>query len=222
MTSATPAAPTPSKEQRPSDRFVKHVHDLCADNRTRAELRRGIGLPVERCNYAHRYLVPFISRTYKEGITRDRRHAYYVVAALIAGRPRAARDAEPPGWSEGQPPADWYARPNLGASLGQAVAKGVLKEGSAESTLHLMTRQTAEAVRTGLPALVRQLANGGVPVDWTVLLEDLANWNRYHDRVATRWLESYFRALNAEDAPEAEDERPDNDENDNTNEENER
>ncbi|MGW0995315.1 type I-E CRISPR-associated protein Cse2/CasB [Streptomyces sp. NPDC002523] len=204
-----------------------YMHDLCANNRTRAELRRGLGLPVERCNYLHRYLVPFISRIHSDGITHDRKHAYYAVAALIAARPRAARDTTPPGWSEGQPPADWYARPNLGASLGQAVAQGVLKEGSAESTLHLMTRQNSAAVHTGLPALVRQLANGGVPVDWTVLLEDLARWNRDRDRVATRWLESYFRVLSTDDVPgSGDDEQPDRhgrtDMNDNTDEENQR
>ncbi|MFE8926217.1 type I-E CRISPR-associated protein Cse2/CasB [Streptomyces rochei] len=83
----------------------------------------------------------------------------------------------------------------MGASLGQAVAQGVMKESSAESALHLMARQSSDAVHPYLPALTRQLVAGGIPVDWAVLLEDLAWFNRNRDRIATRWLESYFRTV---------------------------
>ncbi|MHB9858134.1 type I-E CRISPR-associated protein Cse2/CasB [Streptomyces sp. YIM S03343] len=200
MTSPTPTTPAPPQQHQRSDRFVAYVYGLCANNRTRAELRRGLGLPVVRCNYLHRYLVPFISRNHGERISVDRRRAYYAVAALIAARPRAARTTEPPGRADAQPAASWYARPNLGAALGEAVVKGILKEGSADSALHLMTRQSADAVHPGLPSLARQLANGGVQLDWAVLLEDLAFWNQYRDQIATRWLESYFRIRDAENA----------------------
>jgi CRISPR system Cascade subunit CasB len=192
MTDSVPAASAPptSSSGRVSDRFVAYVHQLCASTQTRAALRRGLGLPVERCNYLHRYLVPWL-RDHDDQHYGDVRRAYYAVASLIAARPRSARDTAP-----GQDVSVcWYERPNLGASLGQAVAKGVVKENSAESALHLMARQSSDAIHPGLPALIRQLLAGGITVDWAVLLEDLAWWNRSRDRIATRWLESYFRTV---------------------------
>lgn len=190
MTDSAPTAPAPSPSPRirTSDRFVAYVHQMCASTQARAALRRGLGLPVERCTYMHRYLVPWL-RDHDDQHYGDVRRAYYAVAALIAARPRSARDTAP----DQNTPLSWYERPNLGASLGQAVAKGVLKENSAESALHLMARQSSDAIHPGLPTLVRQLLSGGIPIDWAVLLEDLAWWNRSRDRIATRWLESYFR-----------------------------
>lgn len=195
--SAVSAPPNPSTG-RASDRFVTYVHHVCESTQGRAALRRGLGLPVERCNQLHRYLVPWL-RDHDDQHHADVRRAYYAVAALIAARPRSARDATPVTSAS----ASWYERPNLGASLGRAVAKGVLKANSAESALHLMARQSSDAIHPGLPALVRQLLGGGVRVDWAVLLEDLAWWNRSRDRIATLWLESYFRTVDGTPDPAA-------------------
>lgn len=197
MNFAASAASAPSKTARASDRFVAYVHGLCESNGTRADLRRGLGLPVERCNYLHRYLVPWMH----ERVHPDAKRAHYAVAALIAARPRTARDADATA-KPVKAATDWYRRANLGAALGQAVTKGVMKPGTAESTLHLMSRQSTEAIHPGLPALTRQLLNGGIAVDWAVLLEDLSWWNRDRDKVATRWLESYFRVTSAEEDPD--------------------
>ncbi|MFE9417060.1 type I-E CRISPR-associated protein Cse2/CasB [Streptomyces griseofuscus] len=191
MTDSVAAVAPPTKY----DRFVAEVHRLCQDNRTRAELRRGLGLPVERCNYMHRYLVPWL-RDHDDQGYGDVRRAYYGVASLIAAQPRSARRAEPE-----TPAADtvWHRRPNLGASLGNAVAKGVLKPNTAESALHLMSRQSGDAVHRGLPALIAQLADGGIAVDWAVLLKDLSWWAQDRDRTATRWFDSYFRTATGDD-----------------------
>ncbi|MEU5270398.1 type I-E CRISPR-associated protein Cse2/CasB [Streptomyces hygroscopicus] len=178
---AAPAPPT-------YDTFVSYVHRLCQDNRQRAELRRGLGLPVERCNYMHRYLVPWLRDNDDRGYG-DVRRAYYGVASLIAARPRSARQDNP----EDAGATAWHQRPNLGASLGLAVAKGVFKPNTAESALHLMSRQSSDAVHRSLPALLAQLTGGGITVDWAVLLKDLSWWTRDRDRIATRWLDSYFR-----------------------------
>lgn len=179
------AAPAPPHKY---DRFVAEVHRLCQDNRTRAELRRGLGLPVERCNYMHRYLVPWL-RDHDEPGYGDVRRAYYGIASLIAARPRSARETEPEDTSD----TPLRRRPNLGYSLGRAVAKDVLKPNTAESALHLMSRQSSDAVHRSLPALVAQLTGDGIPVDWAVLLKDLAWWNRDRDHIAMGWLDSYFR-----------------------------
>ncbi|MGW9027913.1 type I-E CRISPR-associated protein Cse2/CasB [Streptomyces sp. NPDC055722] len=198
MTISTSAAPAPSKQPtRPSDRFVAYVHNLCESTRTRAELRRGLGLPVERCNYLHRYLVAWMPQR----VHPDAKRAHYAVAALIAAGPRTARQTELMGTTNSDAATDWYARPNLGTALGQAVNKQAMKPATAESALHLMSRQTTDAIHPGLPALTRQLLIANISVDWAVLLEDLSWWNRHRDQIATRWLENYFRVTSTEQAP---------------------
>jgi CRISPR system Cascade subunit CasB len=197
MTLSAPVPATTKKPPRPSERFAAYVFGLCESKRTRAELRRGLGLPVERCNYLHRYLVPWTADAHP-----DAKRAHYAVAALIAARPRTARDLPAPGAADSEGGGARRARANLGAALGQAVTRGVLKPATAESALHLMSRQSADAVHPGLPALTRQLLTGGIPVDWAVLVEDLSWWNRDRDRIATAWLESYFRITSAQTAPD--------------------
>ncbi|MFE8911081.1 type I-E CRISPR-associated protein Cse2/CasB [Streptomyces globisporus] len=182
MTNPTAAAAPPKH-----DRFVSYVHTLCQDNRTRAELRRGLGLPVERCNYMHRYLVPWLHQ-HDDVRYPDTRRAYYGVASLIAARPRAARQTESTDTSA----TAWYLRPNLGSALGEAVKRDVMKAGTAESALHLMSRQSSDAVHRALPSLTRHLLSGGMTVDWSVLLKDLSWWTQDRDAIATRWLDQYF------------------------------
>lgn len=188
-------APAHAPEQRSSDKFVAYVLDLCQDKKTRAALRSGLGRPVERCNYLHRHLV----RRLPQQQHPDTRRAHYAVAALIAGRPPAARNADTTTSPDDKPTADWFGRPNLGASLAQAVNTKLLKPDSAEADLHLMARQSSNAIHPRLPSLTQHLLKGGVVIDWAVLLEDLSWWNRNHDKIATRWLESYFRVRTLED-----------------------
>ncbi|NEB97755.1 type I-E CRISPR-associated protein Cse2/CasB [Streptomyces anulatus] len=192
MTDSTAAAAPPKH-----DRFISYVHNLCQDNRTRAELRRGLGLPVERCNYMHRYLVPWLHQ-HDDVSYPDTRRAYYGVASLIAARPRAARHTEPADTSA----TSWNVRPNLGAALGEAVRRDVMKAGTAESALHLMSRQSSDAVHRTLPSLTRQLLSGGIAVDWSVLLKDLSWWTQDRDVTATRWLDQYFRRSTAAGIPD--------------------
>ncbi|MEU5718062.1 type I-E CRISPR-associated protein Cse2/CasB [Streptomyces sp. NPDC020403] len=183
MTDSTAAAAPPK-----NDRFISYVHDLCQDNRTRAELRRGLGLPVERCNYMHRYLVPWLHQ-HDDVTYPDTRRAYYGVTSLIAARPRVARQTEPPDASA----TARYLRPNLGSALGEAVKRDVMKPGTADSALHLMSRQGSDAVHRTLPSLTRQLLRGGITVDWAILLQDLSWWTKDRDFIATCWLDQYFR-----------------------------
>ncbi|MFF5538629.1 type I-E CRISPR-associated protein Cse2/CasB [Streptomyces cinerochromogenes] len=191
MSDPVSAAGTPPNNgsERASDTFVTYILDLCKVKKTQADLRTGLGLPVDRCNYLHRYLVPRLP----EQMHPDTRRAHYAVAALIAARPRAAREADTHAATGGQPKPPWYQRANLGASLAEAVNKQIIKPDSAEGDLHLMARQSSGAIHPRLPALTRHLLTAGVAVDWAVLLEDLAWWNRDRDRIATRWLEAYFR-----------------------------
>ncbi|MFE4861510.1 type I-E CRISPR-associated protein Cse2/CasB [Streptomyces sp. NPDC056670] len=202
MPQSPATAPKEGEKPRESDTFVASILRLCtSNNQARAELRRGLGRPVEQCTYLHRYLVPRI----REGLHPEALRAHYAIAALIAARPRDVRDPglaapdEDTGTGQGGGPGLWWKRPNLGASLAEAVSQGLFKPDSAEGDLHLMARQSSHSIHPRLPSLTQRILKGGVPLDWAVLLEDLAWWNRSHDKIATRWLESYFRVRTHEE-----------------------
>ncbi|MFC1417760.1 type I-E CRISPR-associated protein Cse2/CasB [Streptacidiphilus cavernicola] len=210
---STPAPPEPGTESRSEKRhrsaqeYVTAVVAMCADTGTRADLRSGLGRPLEQCARMHRWLAWRVPQdSFGE-------RAHYAVASLIADRPRAVREAqaaraatEPanaPGTgsatvTEPAPlqPVPWHHRPNLGTGLGQAVLAG-MKEGSAESHLRLLTRQGFISVHPRLPSLLRYVQDKGTEVDWAVLLEDLSAWDLARDAIATRWLQSFYRTLHA-------------------------
>ncbi|MFI1060351.1 type I-E CRISPR-associated protein Cse2/CasB [Streptomyces spororaveus] len=193
---------------RPSGKFVADVLALCArDKGAQADLRSGLGLPYDRCHRLHRHLMHLVPHTVRHP---DARRPYYAVAALIAARSRAARQEEQGRGDNSttetaqdaapiRTERAWWERPNLGASLAEAVNRGLMKPNSAESELHLMARVGSDTLHTRLPALIRQLVGPGVQLDWSVLLEDLSWWDDSQDRIATRWLESYFRLRSLED-----------------------
>ena len=193
------SAPPPATQPRPSDEFVGYVLSLCENKRVQSDLRTGLGQRVERCNYLHRYLV----RRLPERQHPDARRAHYAVAALIAARPRSARTADAERANSADTASSWFARPNLGAALAAAVNAQVIKANSAEGDLHLFARQSSDALHQRLPALTRHLLGGGIALDWAVLLEDLTWWDRDRDKIATRWLESYFRTAGPEGATTA-------------------
>ncbi|WP_431868144.1 type I-E CRISPR-associated protein Cse2/CasB [Nocardiopsis eucommiae] len=149
--------------------------------------------------------------------------AFYGVAALIAAQPRTARDEgtadehtatdseeseeqgdpradgttdEGSGPDDGQVPREKNARLNLGASLARGVRTGDLKADTTESRLHRLCRLDLAGIHKRLPALVRQARTHQVPVDWVVLIEDLARWSEERDTVAKEWLQSYHRTRN--------------------------
>lgn len=193
--------------QQRAQEFVRQVLEVCAGSkRAQADLRSGLGLPYDRCQRMHRHLMRLVPEQNRHP---EARRPYYVVAALIAARSRGVRDedaernsaapaqgdtspSEPGGTAQ-----SWWQRPNLGASLAEAVNLGALAAGSAESELHLLARIGSESLHSRLPALVGQINGRGVVLDWAVLLDDLAGWDYSQDRIATRWLESYFRVRDA-------------------------
>nr|WSW64551.1 type I-E CRISPR-associated protein Cse2/CasB [Streptomyces sp. NBC_00998] len=193
--------------QQRAQEFVHQVLEVCAGSkRAQADLRSGLGLPYDRCQRMHRHLMRLVPERSRHP---EARRPYYVVAALIAARSRGVRDEDAERNSaalaqEGSSPSElggtsqsWWQRPNLGASLAEAVNQGTLAAGSAESELHLLARIGSESLHSRLPALVGQINGRGVVLDWAVLLDDLAGWDYSQDRIATRWLESYFRVRDA-------------------------
>lgn len=152
--------------------------------------------------------------------------AFYTVAALIAGQTRQARDQgakedseetatsdgtheakaaeeEPPSTdtpsANGDPPSRSPRRLNLGATLGKAVTKGELNADTTESRLHLLCRQSVEGVHKQLPRLVMHLRGKEAPLDWGLLVLDLARWGGDRDAVAKEWVQGYHRLIQAEE-----------------------
>lgn len=201
------------KRRRLRDEYVTAVAELCTDKGIRADLRSGLGRPLEQCGRMHRWLAWRVPQdSFGE-------RAPYAVASLIADRPRSVREAQT-ARADAQAadatgsavdpaavgPMPWTRRPNLGTSLALAVLAG-MKEGTAESHLRLLTRQSFASVHPRLPSLLQYVqdkdAAGQGAVDWAVLLDDLARWDLRRDEIATRWLQSFYRTLHTPRQPAA-------------------
>ncbi|MGW3183736.1 type I-E CRISPR-associated protein Cse2/CasB [Kitasatospora sp. NPDC001119] len=200
----------------------RRSHD---DPGVRSALRRGVGKPVDKAPFMHRYVASWL--TEEQLRDRDVERAHYTVAALVAAQRRdqytaaaraagsGGRDGDAPaagtggagadseddqadGTGAGSPRTDTAVRP--GRSLGRSLADGVaagLREASVETKLNLLTRQSVEGLHRHLPAAVRQLRERGVDVDWAQLLVDLCRWRRHSGAVKRRWLQDYYRAVQA-------------------------
>jgi len=213
MTSVTEAAPPaagPGRQDRLEryDRFVDHIRKLCREDAgPRAALRSGLRRPVTQSPRMHAFVAPWAPSN-NEAVER----AYYAIAAMIAAQARDARDTNLNAATAGNaahavgtpvtpvpaetPPGEEAAhRPSLGETLGRAVSAKLLKDDTTEKRLHLVVRQGVDGVHRQLPGLVQHLRSEGVPVDWGQLLFDLAQWERFRDRVAKRWLQDYYRAV---------------------------
>ncbi len=183
------------------------------DKGRRVALRRALGRPPEHpaARGAHMVVAPVLPMGSDPALER----AWYAVAAMMAAQPRDARsesiggedDAETTQESDLSPSppeadADDSAeeRQTLGATLGRAVALGTLREDTIEARLHLMCRQDLEGIHRHLPRLIATLRADLVPVDWVRLAVDLARWGDDRDRVAKKWLQDYYRTLQAEKA----------------------
>lgn len=162
-----------------SHQFVIEVFELCEDPGKRSALRSGLRRPLDECHRMHKVIAA------KVPDERDnRQRAYYAVAAMIASLPPQAR---------GEPPSDALTSRTLGQCLAEGVNRGVLRESSAEARLDLLTRQSVDGLHRHLPAVVRILADQLTALDWAQLLLDLQRWEDNRDRIARRWLQSFYR-----------------------------
>jgi CRISPR system Cascade subunit CasB len=195
-TRADGADPLPAR--REPQLFVDQVVELCARSaKARAALGTGLGLLVERCHQMHGYLVPLLPEYLcVDDRYRDDRRAHYAVAALIASRPPVARESA----SDGEASTKVRQRNDMGAWLARAVGERGFKPEAAEQDLYLMVRQNTHALHERLPALTRRVQAKGVRVDWALLLDDLSRWSRDHERIAARWMDSYFLIRSREDS----------------------
>ncbi|MDH6139870.1 MULTISPECIES: type I-E CRISPR-associated protein Cse2/CasB [Kitasatospora] len=203
-TSTNPSSSThhPPAPRRPEDRFVDDILDLCEGTRARADLRSGLGRPLERCGRMDRYLARRLSTAMSPEAVRAR----YVLAALIAARPRSAREAKTTAPSGTVLMLDWparRARANLGASLAKAVNDGVVKPGSVEDDLLAMAYISLDGVYQRLPGLTERLQTKDIAIDWAVLLRDLTFWASDRDAVVTSWQTAYYQACSRTEPAES-------------------
>ncbi|MEE1821654.1 type I-E CRISPR-associated protein Cse2/CasB [Streptomyces sp. BE20] len=194
----------------------RRSHD---DPGVRAALRRGIGKAVNDAPSMHQFVASWL--TEEQLNDRDVQRAHYAVAALIAAQRRTqyaaattnsgAHTAEGPSTPDTddsvQPvPAPAAGASRYGKSLGTSFAAGVrrtgadggLREASAETRLSLLTRQSVDGLHRHLPGALRQLRDRDVEVDWAQLLVDLCRWRRHSGEIKRRWLQDYYRALQAD------------------------
>ncbi|WP_051407283.1 type I-E CRISPR-associated protein Cse2/CasB [Nocardia sp. CNY236] len=160
----------------------------------RAGLRRALGRSPEdiHTSRAHAVVARFVRRSDEPASER----AFYAIAAMMAAQPRAALDADADKTS---PPQHGLVRrrETLGATLGRAVGEGILNPGTTESRLHVLCRQPVDGVHRHLPRVIMHLRAELVPVNWSQLLVDLACWPRDRDGIVKRWLQDYYRTIDA-------------------------
>jgi CRISPR system Cascade subunit CasB len=200
-----------------ADLFAREVNVVCCgvfdseagryerapDTGARAALRVGVRRPVEKFGLAaHRCVFDIATGHGPEKVRKawldpavrmvdePRERAYYAVAAMIAGQARDARDQSSVKGKPAEAPL----------SLGVALAR--LDEGQShdeesprEAELRLLARQSVDGVHRCLPDVIRHLRSGDrlIPVDWAVLIVDLAGWHRRRDEVTKRWNQEYYR-----------------------------
>ncbi|WP_299536807.1 type I-E CRISPR-associated protein Cse2/CasB [uncultured Streptomyces sp.] len=184
--------------------FVREMERLCReDPGARSALRSGLRKDLDAVHRMHRLVATWLPA---QRTSDDVQRAYYAVAAMIAAQPRsapAARDdaADDPEGPDETPQAPGTTR-RSGVSLGTAFAVAVtegpgrekeMREGTAESRLNLLTRQSLNGLHRHLPASVGYLRSLGVDIDWVRLLDDLGTWRTRSGRISRTWLQDYYR-----------------------------
>lgn len=187
----------------------------------------------------HRLVTRWLPRGADTPLAEQR--AYYTVASLVAAQPRYSFAVDEPDEEPQDAPADEHqpgvapsdgesltlghedasgpAARSHGDSLGVAFAAAVLGGGgnremrlsTAETRLHLLTRQSLDGLHRHLPSAVRFLRDADAPVDYARLMNDLADWPARQGRISRRWLQDFYSryaksknaAANAADADEA-------------------
>lgn len=221
----------PRSTDRPNrfQSYVRWVQATCGnDPGARMTLRKGLGRGLDDVRYV-RGMHRLVTRWLPSGgdTPEAEQRAYYAVASLIAAQPRHSFTEDEPEPDASPEPPDAAPRPadasapgkGRGESLGIAFAKAVLAGGgnremrlsTAETRLHLLTRQSLDGLHRHLPSTVRFLRDAGAPIDYARLMADLADWPARQGRISRRWLQDFYshyaksknEAANAADADEA-------------------
>lgn len=201
MTAAqTTESAIPTKASMMRD-FVARIAFTCAnDPGARAALRLGLRKPYNDILPAtHRAVIAAGIPSDPHDLDMDSLRAFYTIAALIATVPRRTA-IHVPASDGGIRSASGV---NLGACLAEAVQIGSLREGSAESHLGLLAKQSTAGLHRHLPGVIGQIAERP-GVDWVQLLTDLEAWPRSRNVISRRWLQGFYQARYRADMKTAE------------------
>lgn len=155
-----------------ADAFVRHCVTVADTPAGRAQLRSALGRGPDTAHRVHNVIAPFTS----DDDTEEQITPLYTVAALIGLSPNDAIPDETPG------------------NLGNSLARSGLSTATSERHAHLLSRQTATGLPRHVTTVVRALRSGDTPVDFVQLLRDMGAWPWNSNRIAARWLRSYYRA----------------------------
>lgn len=158
-------------------RFVHYITDLTEDTGARAALRSGLGRTVDQATRMHAYVARWTSSS-----APHREAVLYTVAALMALNPEGVCPSRSPG--------------NVGASV--ALFGAVVKD-TRDKSMHLLARQPASQLCRMLTRVLVPLRTDNVPVDFAVLIDDASGWPWRQQQISRRWLQSYYRAVDAPD-----------------------
>ncbi|ALG06953.1 type I-E CRISPR-associated protein Cse2/CasB [Kibdelosporangium phytohabitans] len=139
----------------------------------RSALKSGLGRTVKQADGMHKYVAPWTSpgRPHHEAVL-------YTVAALIAHRPTGAIPAQPIG--------------NIGVSVARCAR---IASGTRETTMHLLAKQPAAQLCRVVTRVVVQLRDKDTTVDFAQLIDDASSWPSHHQRISSRWLQSFYRTM---------------------------
>lgn len=164
----------------PSERATKFVdfvvRTALGNPGCRADLRSGLGRPVDGAPRMHSYLVRFTGSA-----DPHTKAVLYAVASLIAVNPEGALPTHSPG--------------SLGVSIGRAHR---IAENTREKTVHWLTRQpTGQLCRALTQAILplRQKNADRVDIDFARLVDDATNWPTKRQSIGSRWLQDYYRTM---------------------------
>ncbi|MGX7829790.1 type I-E CRISPR-associated protein Cse2/CasB [Actinokineospora sp. 24-640] len=162
----------------PSDRATRFVDFIVGTARdtpgARADLRSGLGRPIDAATRVHCYLARFSSPSSPHATA-----VLYTVASLIAVNLDNAIPERSPG--------------SLGASIGLA---GHLAEKTREDSVHLLARQPAAQLCRALTRVVvplRQSLTKNAKIDFARLIDDAISWRTGRQRIGSQWLQDYYR-----------------------------
>lgn len=201
------------QEYQRCQRYIDYIQRRCRQPGTRAALRSGLRRTPEQALRMHAVVTSWLP----ERAGSDEERAYYTVAALIAGQPRAGRDSDRQQAEDA--PQDQTSEPEQTKpeprSLGWALAQLEIqtrRRGEAdggrrgrddeetgaamsplERRLHALSRQSVNGVHRQLAPIVLRLRGAQIPVDWAQLLADLIRWRQEQGRIAKRWLQDFYR-----------------------------
>jgi len=138
-----------------------------------ATMRRGLGKSPGEATEMFRYVIPLLP----ENCHRDRERAYFLIASLFSLHP-VSTDADA----------------SMGAHFAAMRAQAPQRTESLERRFTAMLSAHPDDLPSHLRQAIRLLKSKDVAINWSRLLNDLANWSHpnWSERIKTRWAHDFW------------------------------